>query len=259
MRGPAYFDFGTACSQRIWHAPPITSRSPEPGVRSRDLPPPFGPQQERAARAEGHDRDAACRRARAARGRRARRRCRCRRGSSCSAGAEQRTPSCVSSARADGRRARDGEAASPRAYQRERRGSSSMRSYMWRRPCFQSTRFDRARRAACRRRAASRARSSTHDASSSSMRSKRACVVEPGLTVAEQRPLEHVHGSSVANVCSLLRGGRVTDRRRHAIVDIGARPRGGAKSREGARRCSWRSSARRARGCARVLTVLPCS
>ena len=49
--------FGTACSHRSWVAPPITSRSPEPGARSRDGPPVFGLDEERPAGAERQDRD----------------------------------------------------------------------------------------------------------------------------------------------------------------------------------------------------------
>ena len=50
MRGPEWLVFGTECSHRIWHAPPITSRSPDAGARLRDRPP--------TARAERQDRDA---------------------------------------------------------------------------------------------------------------------------------------------------------------------------------------------------------
>src|SRR5262249_23355136 len=42
MRGPAWTTFGTPCSKPIWHAPPMTSRSPDAGDRSIDLPPPRG-------------------------------------------------------------------------------------------------------------------------------------------------------------------------------------------------------------------------
>ena len=58
MRGPELFVFGTACSQRIWHAPPITSRSPDAGREIARLAATFRTDQERAARAQRHDRDA---------------------------------------------------------------------------------------------------------------------------------------------------------------------------------------------------------
>ena len=48
---------GPRAPSRAACAPPITSRSPEPGARSRDGPPRLGLHEERAARAEREDRD----------------------------------------------------------------------------------------------------------------------------------------------------------------------------------------------------------
>ena len=42
IRGPACAVLGTACSQVLWHDPPITSRSPCPMVNAIDEPPPRG-------------------------------------------------------------------------------------------------------------------------------------------------------------------------------------------------------------------------
>ena len=39
MRGPLEVTFGTPCSKARWHAPPITSRSPDAGARSVERPP----------------------------------------------------------------------------------------------------------------------------------------------------------------------------------------------------------------------------
>ena len=59
MRGPiARRVFGTLCSQSICARPPMTSRSPGPGLMSRDFPPCFERIEEGAARTEREDRDA---------------------------------------------------------------------------------------------------------------------------------------------------------------------------------------------------------
>ena len=55
--GPSARPSGPRAPSASWVAPPITSRSPEPGARSRDGPPDFAFDEERAARAEREDRD----------------------------------------------------------------------------------------------------------------------------------------------------------------------------------------------------------
>ena len=42
IRGPQDAILGTACSNSAWQAPPMTSRSPDAGRKSMDLPPPNG-------------------------------------------------------------------------------------------------------------------------------------------------------------------------------------------------------------------------
>ena len=56
-RGPRRVVLGTACSQSRCAAPPITMRSPDPGRRSMEVPPPLRAHQERAPSAERDDRD----------------------------------------------------------------------------------------------------------------------------------------------------------------------------------------------------------
>ena len=42
MRGPTARVLGTLCCQVRWQVPPITSRSPGPGVKPTEAPPPVG-------------------------------------------------------------------------------------------------------------------------------------------------------------------------------------------------------------------------
>ena len=164
----------------------------------RSLRPSDGSGTDAAHRASQSQR--ACRSGRAVPGRRAMRRCRCRRGSSCTRDpraaprAARRAAAPIASSAGCGR-------SSPRVYQRERRGSSSMRSYMRRRPCLHSTRSIKTSRSVSA--PASQPRdTSIHDASSRSMRSNRACSSTRGSPTPARVRCNVDTPTSVANTCS---------------------------------------------------------
>ena len=131
---------------------------------------------------------------------------------------------------------------SPRRYQRERRGSSSTRSYMRRRPCFQSTLSTSTSSSVSAPSSQPRA-TSIHDASSSSMRSNRGV----GRRAAHRRRAASAAACSrpatVANRCSCSKAGISRVRAGRACSGRRACRASGSPARHRATVLTMRSSA----------------